>query len=138
MSKLKILWRILKRIKAFFIVGLFIVFLLLCALIILFTEPTITNYGDALWYCYVVTFTIGFGDFAATSLIGRIVSVLISIYSAVVIAIITGVIVLFYQEIVKIGYKQSKEEVIDKLTHLDKLPNKELKEISDRIKKITD
>lgn len=138
MNKLKLLHQIMKRIKAYHIIGIFVLFLLICAIIILFTEPTITNFGDALWYCYVVTFTIGFGDFAATSFIARIISVLISIYAAVVIAIITGVIILFYQEIVKIGYRQSKEEVLDKITHLDTLSKQELKEISERVMKFTD
>ena len=138
MNKFKLLHRIMRRIKAYQIIGAFILFLLVCATIILFVEPTITNFGDALWYCYVVTFTIGFGDFAATSFIARIISVFISIYAAVVIAIITGVIILFYQEMVKIGYRQSKEEVLDKATHLDKLSKEELKEISQRIKKFTD
>ena len=138
MKRYRILYNIMKRIKAFHIIGIFILFLLVCAGIILLTEPTITNYADALWYCYVVSFTIGFGDFAATSLIARIISVFISIYAAIVIAIITGIIILFYQETVKIGYKQSKEEVLDKITHLDELSKEELKEISERIKKKVD
>ena len=51
--------------------------------------------------------TIGFGDFAATSLIGRILTVFLGIYGLIVVAVITSIIVNFYNETA--GKKDSKE-----------------------------
>lgn len=64
-------------------------------------EPTITDFWDALWYCFTVITTIGFGDFYATTIIGRILTVLLGIYGIIVVAILTSVIVNYYNVITK-------------------------------------
>ena len=69
------------------------------------------TYGDALWYCFAIVTTIGFGDIAATGVIGRILSVILGLYGIVVVAVITSIIVNFYNESRYIGKKEeSKEE----------------------------
>lgn len=62
-------------------------------------EPKFENFGDALWYCFAVVTTIGFGDYAASTIIGRILTVILGLYGLVVVAIITSVVVNFYNEI---------------------------------------
>ena len=59
------------------------------------------EYTNALWYCFAVVTTIGFGDMTAASTIGRIVSVILGIYGIVVVALITSIIVNFYGEMKK-------------------------------------
>ena len=59
----------------------------------------IKNFWDAMWYCFTVVTTIGFGDFYAQSLVGRILTVILGIYGIVVVAIITSVVVNFYNEV---------------------------------------
>lgn len=61
------------------------------------------KYTNALWYCFAVVTTIGFGDMTATSTIGRILSVILGIYGIVVVALITSIIVNFYGEMKKAG-----------------------------------
>jgi predicted lysophospholipase L1 biosynthesis ABC-type transport system permease subunit len=83
----------------------FLVLFCLLAFIIAFSfilpavEPTITNFWDAMWYCFAVITTIGFGDFYATTLIGRVLTVILGIYGIVVVAILTSVVVNFYNEV---------------------------------------
>jgi len=74
MKKLKLLWMILKRTKATQILSGYIVFLFVSAAIIQLVEPDINHYGDALWYCYAVLSTAGFGDIVAITFIGKLVS----------------------------------------------------------------
>ncbi|MBR5091832.1 MAG: two pore domain potassium channel family protein [Ruminiclostridium sp.] len=64
-------------------------------------EPDMETYGDALWYCFAIVTTIGFGDMSAVTILGRILSVLLGIYGIIVVSLITSVIVNFYTELNK-------------------------------------
>ena len=70
-------------------------------------EPAITNFPDSLWYSFAVVTTIGFGDIVAVTPIGRILTVLLGLYGLVVVAVITSIIVNFYNE--TSGKKDAKE-----------------------------
>ena len=106
MKKLRILWGILKRTRADHILLGFVLFLLADAAVIRLVEPDIHRYGDALWYCYAVISTAGFGDIVTVTLIGKICSVLLTIYTIFVVAIITGVVVNFYTQLVEMQQKK--------------------------------
>ena len=67
------------------------------------TESFHDSYTDALWYCFAVVTTIGFGDMTAVSTIGRVLSVILGVYGIVVVALITSIIVNFYGEMKKAG-----------------------------------
>ena len=71
--------------------------------VLLYTDTASFNdeYTNALWYCFAVVTTIGFGDMTATSTIGRILSVILGIYGIIVVALITSIIVNFYGEMKK-------------------------------------
>ena len=74
-------------------------------------EPEFQSYGDALWYCFTTITTIGYGDYAVKSVIGRILLVILGTYGIVVVAVITSIIVNFYTETKELSEeKKSKEE----------------------------
>lgn len=77
------------------------------AVMLTFWEDNFPNIGDALWYCFAVVTTIGFGDFVATSIVGRLLTVMLGVYGIIVVALITSIIVNFYNETA-----HSKDEVI--------------------------
>ena len=135
MKKLRILKAVLKKTQADKIVAGFVIFLLVCAFIILLVEPDITKYGDALWYCYAVFSTIGFGDIVATAFITKVLSVLITVYALFAVAVVTGVVVSFYNGCVEQQFKDSKGAFLDKLQRLPELSREELEEIADKAKK---
>lgn len=61
---------------------IFLGYLTVCivsALIIIFAEPAIGSYGDSLWFCFAVGTTVGFCNLTAVTLIGRIVTVILSV-----------------------------------------------------------
>lgn len=69
------------------------------SLVLPYLEEGITTFADALWYCFAIVTTIGFGDFSAKTALGRILSVILGLYGIIVVAVITSVVVNFYNEI---------------------------------------
>lgn len=133
MGKLRILKNILVKTGASRFLATYCIFFFLIALFIFITEPNIETYWDALWYCYSVVSTAGFGDILATSILARIASVVLTVYSVVIIAIITSVIVNFYTQIIQIRQKESIAAMADQLERLPELSKQELAELSKKI-----
>ena len=96
--KLNILLNIIRETYVMEILLGLLLMIIACSSIMSTLEPNMENYGDALWYCFALVTTIGFGDISATTLVGRVLSVFLGIYGIVVVAIITSVIVNFYGE----------------------------------------
>ena len=136
MKKLKILNFIMKRTRMYPIIISFLLFVFVDALVIQLAEPGITSYGDALWYCYVVMATVGFGDIVAVTFIGRIASVLITIYALFVFAMATGVVVNFHSQLIELQQKNTLAAVANKFEHLPEMSKEELREFADRAKSI--
>ena len=136
-KKMRILRGVLKRTYADRLIAGFVVFFLAEALLVFLVEPGITTFWDAIWYMYAVFSTVGFGDIVAVTLFGRILSILLTVYTILIVAVVTGVIVAFYNDMVSMQYKASKAEILEKLEHLENCSKEELAEISARIRKIT-
>ena len=80
------------------------------SLVLMYIEPGFTNFFDALWYCFAVVTTIGFGDFTCVTVIGRLLTMLLGVYGLIVVAVITSIFVSFYQET---AGKADKKEIKD-------------------------
>ncbi len=115
------------------ILGGYLAFILVSALLIWIFEPTITTYRGALWYCYAVISTVGFGDMIVTTAIPKVISVLITIYSIVVIAIITGIFVNYYNQVIEMKNHNTLSAFMDKLERLPELSPEELQDLSNRV-----
>lgn len=133
-KRVKLLWIVIKDTKADKILYSFLVFVFVSAALIWLFDPNIESYGAALWYCYSVISTAGFGDVVATAFITRLISVLITVYSLLVIAIITGVIVNYYNRMMDLKNKETLSAFLDKIERLPELSEEELKELSEKVK----
>ena len=99
LEKVKLLLNILIKTHTIDILICLFAFMIAFSMILPHLEPNIDDFGDALWYSFTVVTTIGFGDSVAITRIGRIITVVLGIYGIVVVAILTSVIVNFYNEI---------------------------------------
>ena len=134
MKRLRILIEILRHTHADKILLGFVAFLFIDAFLIMMVEPDITRYCDSIWYCYVALATIGFGDIVATTFVGRILTILLSLYATLVIAIVTGVVVNYYMQIIQLRQKETLSNLMDKLERLPEMSKEELQEISEKAK----
>ncbi|MBO4286084.1 MAG: two pore domain potassium channel family protein [Bacilli bacterium] len=114
--------QILKKTYSIEILYGLIVLVVATALVLTITEDNM-SIGDALWYCFALVTTIGFGDVTAVTIVGRILSVILGIYGIIVVALITSIIVNFYNET---KHDRDDEE--------DEVLKEELKELNDQRK----
>ncbi len=130
MKRLHVLRTILVRTHVDKILITYLVFVGIAALIIQLVEPDIHRFSDALWYCYAVISTAGFGDVIVTTFIAKVVSVLLTIYSVIVIALVTGVVVNYYSQLIQMRQKEAMAAFADRLQRLPELSKEELEEMS--------
>lgn len=97
-------------------------------------EPGIDTWGDALWYCFVASTTIGFGDICAVTRAGRIITVLVAAYGILMTAMVPGVVVSYYMEYLKVREKETISVFLEKLERLPELSKDELFKLSQRIR----
>ena len=106
-ENVKILINIMVKTHTIDIIVCLIAFMTAFSFILPRCEPSINSFWEGMWYCFTVITTIGFGDMVAASRIGRLLTVILGIYGIVVVAILTSVIVNFYNEI---SAKEKAEE----------------------------
>lgn len=133
--KVHIIIRILRTTGMTALIQGFIVFLLLSALALYFVEPELGSYSNILWYLFASFTTIGYGDIVSTTLLGRIITIIVSLYGILIVAFIPAVILAYYNEFKSIKNDEIKLKFLDKLEHLEELSREELAQISKRIRK---
>ena len=133
-NRFKLLGNILRHTKADRVLLSFVCFVFADAALIWLFEPTIRTYGGALWYCYAVISTAGFGDVVVTSVIAKILSVILTCYAVLVLAIVTGVVVNYYNQVTEIRDKETLRSFLSQLERLPELSQEELKALSEQVK----
>ncbi len=98
-------------------------------------EPNLGGFGNAAWLMFQVVTTIGLGDFTCTSAIGRAAVVVLSAYSVLFLALVTGAVVSYCQERMAAQRNESVAHFIDQLEHLPELGPGELAELSEKVKR---
>lgn len=126
---------VLKRTHFFETIAVFLIVFFIAAFVIYRCEDVFPTYGAALWYCFELVTTVGFGGLVAVTRIGRILSILLSAYSIGMIAIITSTVVTYHQIKIK-SQEDSIALFMDKLENLPKLSREELADISERIRNL--
>lgn len=134
MKRLKILRQIIVRTHVDKLLVGYIVFICAVSGILAVIEPEIDSFFDALWYSYACVTTVGFGDVLVKTAIGRWLSVLLSIYSVLIIAIVTGVVVNFYTQMIQLQQEETLTAFMDKLERLPEMSKDELEALSERVR----
>lgn len=134
---IRLLWRVAKKCQFEKILIGFAVVFVLTSVVVAVAEPQVGTFRDGLWYTFVACTTIGFGDIAATTFIGRFMTVIVTIYEIVVVALFSGVIVSYYLELVHRIEREVLASFVDRLEHLSELDRDELMEIEAQVREFT-
>ncbi len=134
MKKLRLLHQLLKTSGTLRLIYGFLCFFVLIALLLPVFEPGLKSIGDSLWFCFSSITTIGYGDLQAVTLVGRLLTVLLSLYGILLVAILTAVVVNYVTELQRSRAQKSVAKFVDALEHLEDLSHDELAELSKRIR----
>ena len=111
--RLDVLRDVVKKTYATEIIFGLVLLILSFSWVLVYMDPNFSSYTDALWYCFAVVTTIGFGDMTAASTVGRILSVVLGMYGIIVVALVTSVIVNFYGEMKKAGPEPDEDPALE-------------------------
>jgi hypothetical protein len=114
--------------------AVFAIVLLVCTIACWVAEPTIRTFEEAVWYSFQVVTTIGFGDLMAETFVGRVSSIILSMFSIFFLAVITGSVASFVAERIRMQAGDSMLEFGDKFEHLNELSPEELEDLSKQVR----
>lgn len=115
-----------------FLVSFLVAFTIL-SLLIMVVDPNINTVSDAIWFGFMVVTTIGFGDLTVSSLLGKLLTVVLGLYGILAIGFITGVGASWLFEKVKENGTGSVTSMVYQLEHLDELSDEQLQSLSDKV-----
>ncbi len=134
--RMRMLYMIIRNTYADKVLYQFLAGYFVSAFFVVLAEPEIRSYHDALWYLFAAATTVGFGDFAAVSWIGRLLTVYVAVSGILVVAIVPAVIINYYQEVLQLRQKETVTDFLDQLEHLPELTQEELAELSEQVRKL--
>lgn len=134
-KKWKLLRGVLRKTHTYKIIVAFFAVFFLIALIIWLNDPAVHTYRQSIYYCFMIASSVGNGDVIVSTTLARILTMFLSVYSLFAIAIVTGVVVSYYNAFTQMQFKDSIENFSEKLEQLPDLSEDELREISDAVKK---
>ena len=130
----RMLGNILRHTGFVHITVVFGVLFLFCSLMVWLADPGCLTFGDGMWFSFEAVSTIGFGDIEAAGPIARAATVVLSIFSVFYIALITGVVVNYCSNLIKVRQKDTLANFVDSLERLEEKTPEELAELSARVR----
>lgn len=92
---------------------------------------TVETFGDALWWSFVTTTTVGYGDISPATGIGRIIAGVLMLCGIGTIGLLTGTIATYF-----LGENHTKENYPNQIIDLSDVSNEKFNEILDFIEYI--
>ena len=134
-KKWRLLRGVLRKTHTYKIIVAFFAVFFLIALIIWLNDPAIHTYRQSIYYCFMIASSVGNGDVIVSTTLARILTMFLSVYSLFAIAIVTGVVVSYYNAYTQMQFRDSIENFTEKLEQLPDLSEDELRDIADAGKK---
>ena len=131
----RILWQVVKAAGLLPVTAVFAVLFVVTSVVVWVFESDVSTFGDAAWFVFAVVTTVGLGDFTCGTAVGRLATIVMSLYSNFYLALVTGAVVSYCSKRLMAQKDESIAGFIDKLERLPELSHVELVEISEQVKK---
>ena len=99
-----------------------------------YIEPEIDGVLEGIYFCFVASTTIGFGDIVPVTMLGRIITVVVTLFGILTVAMVPGVVVAYYTEYLKLRENETISTFLEKLERLPDMSREELEELSERVR----
>lgn len=129
------IYKILKHTGAIKIFFAYVILLCVAGILLDFIEPQVHGIFEGIYFSFVASTTIGFGDIVPVTLLGRIIIIIITLFGILTVAMVPGVVVAYYTEYLKAKENDTITTFLEKLERLPELSHEELEELSERVKK---
>ncbi len=134
MRPIKRIFNLLKRTGAIRIFIAYLCVLLIGGVAVWLIEPGVDGPFEGFYFLFVASTTVGFGDIAPVTVIGRIITIVVTLIGILTVAMVPGVVVAYYTEYLKIRENETVSTFLEKLEDLPNLSKEELEALSDRVK----
>lgn len=134
MRQIKNMFKILRQTGIDKLLISYLLLMFICAVVLVIIEPTFHTLMDGIWYSVVTIATVGFGDLVVTTTLGKIISIILIFSGVLIVALLTGTLVNYYNTINEARQKGKLMDMLDKLENLPDLSKEELESISNEIK----
>lgn len=111
--KVKVLFKVILNTFSLEILFGLLTMIVCFSLIFMRIEENIETFPEGLWYCFAIVTTIGFGDYVAVTALGRVLSVILGLYGLVAVAVVTSIVVNFYNETSGKNDKKEMKEIME-------------------------
>lgn len=121
-----------------YLVALFTIFVVLFGALGMYQLEkgvSVNSFGDSLWWSFVTTTTVGYGDISPVTTAGRLLASVLMVIGIGFVGMVTGTIATYFVNKAEEISKKDKEveQIKDKLDDFDKLSLKELKYMNNRL-----
>ena len=134
MTAFKRILNVLRHTGAIKIFFAYLIVLCIAGFLLIFIEPQVHGLFEGIYFCFVASTTIGFGDIVPVTILGRLITMLVTILGILTTAMVPGVVVAYYTEFLKARENETISTFLEKLEHLPELDKEELEELSERVK----
>lgn len=112
----------------------YIIILCISGFVMMLIEPNVNGFFEGIYFCFVASSTIGFGDIVPVTAAGRCITVFVTLCGILTAAVIPGIIVTYYTEYLHIRQNETISTFLEKLEDLPNLSKEELEDLSERVK----
>ena len=134
MRAMKRIGKVLTHTGAIKIFFAYLIVLCIAGAVLTVIEPAVRSFFDGVYFCFVASTTIGFGDIVPVTVPGRLITMVVTLFGILTVAMVPGVVVAYYTEYLKLREKETVSTFLEKLERLPEMSKEELTELSDRVR----